>query len=71
MDVAGLLAGQILILVYIFMHALSVGGPGTARHHNRLRQAGLASMAATVLHPRTQPGDSAETGRALFRLQLL
>lgn len=47
------------------------GGPGTARHHCRLRQTGLAPFPATVLHPGGQQRDPDEPGGALLRLQLL
>lgn len=47
------------------------GGPGTAGHHRRVRQTGLAPLPAQVFHPGPEQGDSDETGGALLRLQLL
>lgn len=53
------------------MYVLTDGDPGTAGHHNRLRQTGLAPFPAAVFNPGTQQGDHAETGGTLLRLQLL
>uniref|UniRef100_A0A3B4XCI2 Uncharacterized protein n=1 Tax=Seriola lalandi dorsalis TaxID=1841481 RepID=A0A3B4XCI2_SERLL len=44
---------------------------GTARHHHRLHQTGLASFRAAVLHPGSKQGNRDEAGRALLCLQLL
>lgn len=50
---------------------LTDGGPGPSWHHYRLRQTGLAPVFTKVLHPRSQQRDRSETGRTVFRLQLL